>query len=128
MIARLDLALRSTRGAAASIAKLPAEGEVTFVGVGNVAGVVSGERETRRMVSHNGTLGHSLKNARPFTYPAVGEVLVVLASDGIATSWSLEAYPGLRYKHPSLIAGVLFRDFARGRDDATVLVARRGTA
>ena len=30
--------------------------------------------------------------------------------------------PGLPRRHPSLIAGVLYRDFTRGRDDVTVLV------
>jgi hypothetical protein len=27
-------------------------------------------------------------------------------------------------RHPSLVAGVLFRDFNRGRDDVTVVAAR----
>jgi hypothetical protein len=31
-------------------------------------------------------------------------------------------------RHPSLIAGVLYRDFSRRRDDVTVLVARRFNA
>lgn len=34
-------------------------------------------------------------------------------------------YPGLLARAPSLIAGVLYRDFCRGRDDTTVLVARQ---
>jgi anti-sigma regulatory factor (Ser/Thr protein kinase) len=123
---RLHNALRSTRGAAASIAALPANGDaITFVGVGNVAGAVVTATEIKRMVSHNGTLGHALKTVKPFTYPAEGETLVVLASDGLGTTWSLDSYPGLRLRHPSLIAGVLYRDFSRRRDDVTVLVARR---
>ena len=36
----------------------------------------------------------------------------------------LEAYPGLSQKDPSLIAGVLYRDFVRRRDDVVVVVAR----
>jgi hypothetical protein len=27
-------------------------------------------------------------------------------------------------RHPSLIAGVLYRDYARGRDDVTVVLVR----
>jgi hypothetical protein len=27
-------------------------------------------------------------------------------------------------RHPALIAGVLYRDFSRGRDDITVIAAR----
>jgi len=123
---RLHTALRPTRGAAASIAGLPTEGGiVAFIGLGNVAGAVVTATECKRMVSHNGTLGHALKTVKPFTYPTQGETLVVLASDGLGTSWSLDTYPGLRLRHPSLIAGVLYRDFSRRRDDVTVLVARR---
>jgi hypothetical protein len=48
----------------------------------------------------------------------------VLHSDGITTHWRLDAYPGLEQRHPSLIAGVLYRDFTRGRDDTTVVVAK----
>ena len=77
------------------------------------------------MVCLNGTLGHAMKAARPFSYDAPGDVILVLASDGLGTNWSLDAYPGLQQRHPSLIAGVLYRDFARGRDDVTVLVAKR---
>ena len=33
--------------------------------------------------------------------------------------WS--AHAGLARRHPSLIAGVLYRDFTRGRDDVTVV-------
>jgi hypothetical protein len=46
-------------------------------------------------------------------------------SDGLATQWDLDQYPGLAARRPSLIAGVLYRDFARGRDDVTVVVAKK---
>jgi hypothetical protein len=46
-------------------------------------------------------------------------------SDGLATHWNLDQYPGLSGRHPSLIAGVLYRDFTRGRDDVTVVVAKK---
>jgi hypothetical protein len=59
-----------------------------------------------------------------FTYPWPAGALLVLASDGISTHWSLDAYPGLRHRDPVLVASVLYRDFVRGRDDATVVVAR----
>ncbi len=126
LMQRLHLALRSTRGAAASAIELRDDRQdVTFIGVGNVAGVAISDEGVRRMVCYNGTLGHTLKQARPFVYPSPGEALVVLASDGLATSWGLDAYPGLRARHPSLIAGILYRDFCRRNDDVTVLVARR---
>ena len=128
LIERLHQALRPTRGAAASIFYLPKNSdEVSFIGVGNVAGVVASAHDTRKTVSFNGTLGHTLKSVRPFAYQTAGETLVVLASDGLGTHWSLDAYPGLIGCHPTLVAATLYRDFDRGRDDVTIVVARRRT-
>lgn len=128
LMERLHQALRPTRGAAASVAYMPADvDEVVFIGVGNVAGIAISEAEPRRMVSANGTLGHSLKSVRSFTYPTRGETLTILTSDGLGTHWTLDAYPGLRNRHPSVIAATLYRDFDRSRDDVTVLVGRRAT-
>jgi len=124
ILQRMHLALRCTRGAAASVAALdPALGVVSFAGIGNVAGAAVGHGAQRRMVSHNGTLGHNVRKVQAFDYPLSGS-LVILNSDGVSNSWSLDAYPGLSEAHPTLVAGVLLRDFARGRDDATVLVCR----
>jgi hypothetical protein len=49
-------------------------------------------------------------------------------SDGLTTRWDLTAYPGLAHRSPALIAGVLYRDFSRRRDDVTVVVARERRA
>jgi hypothetical protein len=119
------LAARATRGGAASIAQVMAStAEVRYAGVGNVAGVVIGPAASQNMVSVNGTLGQGIARAREFTYPAAPGAVLVLYSDGLTSRWSLEPYPGLQGRHPSLIAGVLYRDHARGRDDVTVLAVR----
>ena len=122
---RMHLALRPTRGAAVAVADVDtAAGNVAFAGVGNIAGVLVADGAARRMVSHNGTVGHVARRVQEFAYPFKGPPLVVLCSDGLGTGWSLDAYPGLAHRHPALVAGVLYRDFNRGRDDVTVLVAR----
>ncbi|HWL80315.1 MAG TPA: SpoIIE family protein phosphatase [Roseomonas sp.] len=115
--------MRPTRGAAAAVARLQG-GDVTFAGLGNIAGVALAGGEMRRMVSMNGTLGHAARRFQEFTSSLPKPPLLVLHSDGIGSGWRLEDYPGLSVLHPSLIAGVLYRDFGRPRDDATVLVAR----
>ncbi len=122
----MHAALRPTRGAAIAIARVDyAECEVLFAGVGNIAAtIVSTDGGVQRMVSNNGTVGHVAKRIRDFTYRLQGQPLVVLASDGLGTGWRLDDYPGLASRHPTLIAGVLYRDHNRGRDDVTVLVAR----
>jgi anti-sigma regulatory factor (Ser/Thr protein kinase) len=116
--------LRSTRGAAVSFASLDGA-QLHYAGVGNVSGaVVSPEGSIQRLVSMNGTLGHQAPRMQQFSYAWNPGATLVMCSDGLATQWRVDGYPGLLARHPSLVAGVLYRDFVRGRDDATVLVAR----
>ena len=61
---------------------------------------------------------------RPQTSTGAGMPALVMHSDGVSARWSLERYPGLAVRDPSLVAGVLYRDFCRGSDDATVVAVR----
>ncbi len=130
MIAGMHRALGATRGAVAGVAHwAPRGGRVRFAGVGNVAAVVEapgGER--RHLVSHHGTLGHAASNVQAFEAEMDDDALLVLHSDGLNTRWKLADYPGLALRHPGVVAGVLHRDFRRGRDDSAVLVMRRRRA
>ena len=117
-------ALQSTRGAAVAVAEIDHErGVLRYAGSGNIASQIVAGTEARSLVSMNGTPGHSIGTLQEFSYPWAAGSLLVMHSDGLATRWSLDSYPGLVHRHPALIAGVLFRDFSRRRDDATVLVA-----
>jgi anti-sigma regulatory factor (Ser/Thr protein kinase) len=116
-------ALRPTRGAAIALLRLDAGG-AHYAGIGNIAGAIVHSESISRMISVNGTAGLTQTKPRVFTYPAGPGALIVLASDGLMTNWQIERYPGLRRAHPTLIAAVLFRDFSRRRDDATVVVIR----
>jgi hypothetical protein len=120
-------ALRSTRGAALAIAEVDFERlSVRFAGVGNISGTIFASEKSNSLVSYNGTVGHEVRKIQEFVYQWPKGGLLVMHSDGLATQWRLDRYPGLTAKHPSLIAGVLYRDFNRGRDDVTVLVVREG--
>jgi anti-sigma regulatory factor (Ser/Thr protein kinase) len=117
--------LRPTRGAAVAVADIDRGREVVrFAGVGNVAGSIVAGAHSRSMVSVHGTLGHDLRTVQQFQYPWQSGALLVMHSDGLASSWSLERYRGIESRNPTLIAAILYRDFQRGRDDATVVVAR----
>lgn len=118
--------IASTRGGAGAIAEWRVnDTNLVFSGIGNISGTLISGAGLRKMVSHNGTLGHAMRTVREFNYTAAPDATLVLHSDGLTTSWSLENYPGLLSRHPAVIAGILYRDFRRGRDDATVLVAKR---
>jgi len=121
----MHAALRKTRGAAVAIAELDARQQhVVFAGVGNIAGQIILAHKTHHLISFNGIVGHHMRRIQAFTYPWLADALLILASDGLLTRWNLDAYPGLNVHDPSLIAGLLVRDFARGRDDVTVTVAK----
>jgi anti-sigma regulatory factor (Ser/Thr protein kinase) len=122
-------ALRPTRGAAVGLAVVwPARREVTFTGIGNIGGVILTAGASRSFVSHAGIVGHESRKTQSFSYPwSVGSVLV-LFSDGLQTRWNLERYPALAARDPALLAAVLYRDFARGRDDVTVVAGREAAA
>jgi len=118
-------AIRHTRGAAAAIADVNKDrGVVRFSGVGNIVGAVCLEGTLRQAVSNNGTLGHQAQHFREYLYPWAADGVLVMHSDGLSGRWTLDRYPGLRLRDATLIAAILFRDFSRSRDDATVLVAR----
>lgn len=125
IIGAVHAALISTRGAAAAVALVePGKGLCTFCGIGNISARILYGGTTRNMVSHNGTLGHQVRKVQEFQYPFPTGALLLAHSDGIATRWDLAAYPGLEARHPALIAAALYRDFFRGRDDATVAALR----
>jgi len=121
----IDRALAVTRGAAVAVAEIdPASGQVNFVGIGNISAALIDQGSVRRMISNNGTAGHIAPRIRAFQYPFRHETTVIMHSDGLTPRWDLNDYPGLIAAHPSLIAGILYRDFRRGRDDASIVVVR----
>jgi anti-sigma regulatory factor (Ser/Thr protein kinase) len=118
-------ALARTRGAALATAKVIASAERgTFAGVGNIVCRVEGSTANRHLVSHNGTVGHMMRKVQEFAFPWPRGALLVLHSDGLGTHWDFRTYPGLTTRHPALIAAVLYRDYDRGRDDASVVAIR----
>ena len=125
----LDAAMRDTRGAAVSVVVIDeAVRSVRFCGVGNVHARVFKHGPTEYLVPQNGIVGHGMPPVR--SSDAVWHVgaRLVMHSDGILAKWRMDAYGKLKTAHPALLAGVIYRDFARGKDDATVLVLADGTA
>lgn len=122
-IERMHRALAGSRGAAVACAVLDGQNaKLAYCGVGNIAGVVISAERSQGMVSHNGTLGLQMPRKQQFDYGFGTGSRVVMHSDGMSTRWSLSSYPGIGAHHPSIIAGVLYRDHARSRDDFTVIV------
>lgn len=125
VVAAMHAALRPTRGAAVAAAELTlSDNMVRFAGLGNISAAIAGPGNSRSLVSHNGIAGHEMRKIQEFVYDWPPGSLLVLHSDGVSARWDLAKYPGLALRHPSVVAGVLYRDFSRGRDDALVIVVR----
>jgi serine phosphatase RsbU (regulator of sigma subunit) len=127
---RVHQALRSSRGAAVAVARIDSRrGTIVFSGVGNISAQINGgEKACQHLVSVNGTAGHQSQGVREFNYRWPQDGLLLLHSDGLTSSTGPTGYAGLATRECSLIAGVLYRDFNRGHDDATVVVAKAAQA
>ena len=129
ILALMHLGLQPTRGAAAAIAEIDtARGAVDYAAIGNIAGRLVTPAGTRSMVSHNGIVGHQARPAPAFSYPWTADTTLVMHSDGLKNQWKPESYPGILRRDPALLAGLLYRDFARERDDTSVIVCRQAGA
>ncbi|MFT3789470.1 MAG: ATP-binding protein/SpoIIE family protein phosphatase [Tepidisphaeraceae bacterium] len=117
--------LSSTRGAAVAIGTwTPSTSALQFAGVGNISGTIVTAGDTRGLMSHHGIVGKPSRTPRQADYNAPAGSLLVLHSDGLQTRWHVEDRPGLFTRHVGIIAACLWRDYVRGRDDASVLVIR----
>jgi anti-sigma regulatory factor (Ser/Thr protein kinase) len=125
IVAQLHAGLRSTRGAALAVAELNvAESSLRFAGLGNISASVVSAQVSKSLVSHNGIAGHEMRKIQEFSYDWPGDALLIMHSDGLSSRWDLSKYPGLALRDPSVVAGVLYRDYSRVRDDALVVVVR----
>lgn len=125
LVFSIHQSLTHTRGAAVAVSELELKTKtVKYCGVGNIAGVIVSPAGSRSMISHNGIVGHEARKVQVFDYPWGDNSLLIMHSDGMTSRWNLDKYPGLLVKSTSIICGVLYRDFARGNDDFTVVAMR----
>jgi anti-sigma regulatory factor (Ser/Thr protein kinase) len=121
---KLHIALQSTRGGAVALADIDFTTlRLAYCAVGNISGWLLKNDKLRGLVTLNGIVGGLFQKAKEIDYEISMPCMLVMHSDGLQSRWNLEGYPGLQNRHPSVMATILYRDFARGRDDACVLVA-----
>lgn len=126
MMEAMHAALRSTRGAAVAVGEVDWRSRtLRFCGIGNIAAAMhSNGSKPQHLISHNGIVGHTMGRVQEFSYPFPAGAVLILHSDGLKTIRDIGAHPGIFTRDVSLIAGVLYRDNRRERDDATVVVLR----
>lgn len=126
IIEQIHRDLRKTRGAALAIVEIDlGEEDLCFSGIGNIIGRVISFKKSYRMISYHGIVGEEVRKCKEYKYPFFKDDLLIVHSDGLSSRWSRDDYPGLWFKHPTLIAGTLYRDHRRLQDDCSMIVVKR---
>jgi serine phosphatase RsbU (regulator of sigma subunit) len=127
IIHRCHEKLRGTRGATLSLASfVTRHGEMSWAGVGNVAGVViradaAAKPREEVLLQRAGLLGTILPPLQVFTVPVADGDLIVFATDGVAPGF--QASLSLS-DTPQVAAQRILETHGRRTDDALVLVGR----
>lgn len=127
LMQRCHQALTGTRGAVITLASLDINSSrLTWLSVGNVAGMLlradrSATPSRAHLLLRGGVVGYRMPTLRPFTEPLYPGDTLVLASDGIRSTF-VEDIP--LQLPPQQIADNLLERYSRKTDDATVVVAR----
>jgi len=119
---RAGTAMARTRGGAAACVQVDKDGAISYAGVGNISGALVSRDKSQGLVSHAGILGIQTQRVQQFEYRRTPGTLLVMHSDGISARGNPRERPQLFAHHPAIIAAALYRDFGRGRDDASVVV------
>jgi anti-sigma regulatory factor (Ser/Thr protein kinase) len=121
IMTRANALMSKTRGGAAACARLSSD-RLSYVGIGNISGSLVSTQRSQGLVSHNGTLGMHQRRSQPLEYTRDPGAILVMHSDGVSARWDLKRRPDLLACHPAIVAAAIYREHARGSDDATVVV------
>lgn len=118
--------VRRTRGLVTSVAVFDKkQNRWKMCGVGNILARIYNGIEYKNYMSYNGTVGLNIPNSmNDSTFAAEKNQHLIMCSDGIRSRWDLSPYPSIFKYDNSILAAALYRDFTRGNDDASVLIAK----
>src|SRR5687768_7821638 len=118
--------VRRTRGLVAAIAVYDkSTSQLKICGVGNIAVRLFSGLQLKNYMSYNGTVGLNIPNSlKESVFPMEKNQHLIMCTDGIQSRWNLAQYPSIfKYDH-TILAATLYRDYSRGNDDASVLIAK----
>jgi serine phosphatase RsbU (regulator of sigma subunit) len=125
LVERCHEGLRKTRGAAITLASIDArQSSLEWLAIGNVEGLLlragrPGQRTA--VVLRGGVVGYQLPALRASALDVSPGDTLVLATDGIRSAFATDLDGR---GEPQDIADAVLKEYARGTDDALVLVAR----
>jgi negative regulator of sigma-B (phosphoserine phosphatase) len=123
LIRRSHLALRGTRGAVMALFSYNLQHRsVSFVGVGNI-GVQVYSAVPIKPISKNGIVGYRLPSLLKLAYSYHPGDVFVLYTDGVSSDFVHDIDPQ-GSEDPQSLAENILRRYAKGHDDASVVVVR----
>lgn len=118
--------VRRTRGLVGTIAIFDkTENSWRFCGVGNILTRMYNGVQHKNYMSYNGTIGLNLPHSmNSFQLMAEKNQHLIMCSDGIQSRWDPNKYSAVYKYDTTILAAAIYKDFNRGTDDASVLVAK----
>jgi len=118
--------VKKTRGLVGAAAYYNLKQKMWLIcGVGNIAIRSVHGIEQKTLMSYNGIIGHNIpKTLKDHETPGEEVQVLIMCSDGIRTKFDMWKYPGLLKQDLSIVAAVIFKDFARYTDDMAVVLVR----
>ncbi|MGC1241910.1 MAG: ATP-binding protein [Chryseosolibacter sp.] len=118
--------VRRTRGLVMALAIFDKKAMIWKIcGVGNILIRLFTGLHFKSYMSFNGTVGLNIPNSlKSSVLPVEKNQHLIMCSDGIRSRWTLNQYPTIFKFDNTILAAALYTDFARGNDDASVLIAK----
>jgi serine/threonine protein phosphatase PrpC len=118
-------ACRATRGVVMALARFDwGRGRLAFASVSNIAVRIFPHSRPFPFTIRRGVIGLNAPDAVVTEHPWPLDHILVLHSDGVATHWGWEDFPGWVDRPAAAMAQELLRAKAKDEDDATVIVVR----
>ncbi|RAV98707.1 anti-sigma regulatory factor [Pseudochryseolinea flava] len=118
--------VRRTRGLVATVANCNLETKTfSICGVGNILTRLYHGIVYRNHMPYNGTVGLNIPTSmKASEYKLEKNQSLIMSSDGIKTRWDINKYPAVHRFDPFVLATSIYKDFTRGNDDSSILIAK----
>lgn len=120
----MNLVLKNKRGAVVALFSIDRfEKEFEMLSIGNIDIRLMSEEATERLFSYNGYIGGYTGNFKTTRHAYKRGDILTLCTDGVSTKWEFEQYINENISNPTVLCNLVFNEYARQNDDATMLVA-----
>lgn len=124
MMGGLHQQIKGSRGAVVGLCLLVLKtGELTFVGMGNIA-ARKFSYSNGRIIPRSGIIGYTMRHLREEKMTLTDGDVLVLHTDGVKEHFDLEDYPELLVDDAEIVANHSINQFGRAEDGACCIALR----